>query len=331
MPPISVISTVLNEAADIDALVDSLSSQTLSPAEIIIVDGGSTDGTWEKLQAATARCPGLQPLRDESCSIKQSSGPIARGRNVAIAKASSEVIACADAGCAYGPEWLVNLTGPILSGESKYALGGSWIDPAGRTVWDIASAPFLGINLTADARTKSCTTRSMAFLKQVWKSVGGFPESSFLIDDSGFDLRVRQLYQPAFVRNAKALYRPHHTLKSAIAQLVRYSFGEGVAGIRRARLLRNLARCIAEVAALVLLPWTSLPLLGVLLLEIYFAFCRDWRSFRLIASPRAIAARLLYSLIAPWVVSWNYVAGAVLKTNRPNAQNAVVRDLRPEQ
>ena len=52
MPTVSVASTVLNEVDDIDALVESLMRQTLAPAEVIIVDGGSTDGTWERLEAA---------------------------------------------------------------------------------------------------------------------------------------------------------------------------------------------------------------------------------------------------------------------------------------
>ena len=50
MSAVSVIATVLNEAEDIDGLVSSLLQQTLQPAEIVVVDGGSTDGTWERLQ-----------------------------------------------------------------------------------------------------------------------------------------------------------------------------------------------------------------------------------------------------------------------------------------
>lgn len=331
MPAISVISTVLNEAADVDALIDSLLNQTLSPAEIVIVDGGSTDGTWETLQAAKLRCPTLKPVRDESCNLQSSPGPIGRGRNVAIALASSEVIACADAGCVYGPEWLARLTAPILAGESEYALGGSCIDPKDRTVWDIACAPFLGVSLTADARTKSCTARSMAFTKRLWKLVGGFPETSLLNEDSGFDLCIRRTHKPAFVRNAKALYRPQHTLKSAVVQLARYDFSDGAAGIRRPRFFRNLMRCLAEVAALMLLPRTFVPLTGILLLEIYFAFRLNWQGFRQVTSPLATAARLLYSFIVPWIVSWNYVAGAILKFNRPNAQNSTLSRARLQQ
>src|SRR5271165_5226034 len=319
---ISVISTVLNEADDIDGLVASLMSQTLRPAEVIIVDGGSTDGTWERMQAASSRFPSLVAIRDESCSLKGSSGPIARGRNVAIARASSDIIACADAGCIYGPEWLQRLTGPIVSGEAEYSLGGSCIDAKGRTIWDVASAPFLGIKLHLEEKTKSCTARSMAFRKDVWERAGGFPETVFLIDDTLFDIRARKIASPAFADQAKAVYRPSLTAKTAIDQLVRYAVADGAAGVRSARLFRNLARCVAEVVALALLPLTFIPLLCVLGLEIYFAFRLDWRGFPGKTSLRQLGARLLFSLMVPWVVSWNHLVGMLTKPQQVNRQNA---------
>src|SRR6202051_5321741 len=81
---VSVAATGLNEVDDIDALVESLMRQTLAPAEVIIVDGGSADGTWEHLEAARLKYPTLVPIRDESCSLQRCPGPIARGRNVAV-------------------------------------------------------------------------------------------------------------------------------------------------------------------------------------------------------------------------------------------------------
>ena len=318
---VTVIATVLNEVDDIERLVTSFMAQALRPAEIVIVDGGSSDGTWEWLEAAGNRYPNLIVIRDESCSLKNSPGPIARGRNVAITAASSQVIACADAGCVYGPEWLERLTAPIVSGSAEYALGGSCIDAAGRTIWDVASAPFLGIKLWPEEATKSCTARSMAFRKSIWKRVGGFPETVFLIDDTLFDLRVRKVTSPAFVDQAKAVYKPRLGVKTAANQLARYAVADGAAGVRRPRFFRNLARCVVEVLALALLPRTALPLVGVLALETYFAFRLDWRSFPEKHSFRALAARLLFSLIAPWVVAWNYLVGAITKTVEPNAQN----------
>ncbi len=213
MPAVTVTSTVLNEVEDIDGLVSTLTQQTLRP-EVIIVDGGSTDGTWERLQAAQQKYPNLRPIRDESCNLKACPGPIARGRNVGIAAASSEVVACADAGCIYDPEWLARLTAPILNGNAQYALGGSCVDPQDQTIWDLASAPFFGLKQRADGTTKSCTARSMAFRKDLWERVGGFPESTFLGEDTAFDLRVRKVTTPAYAENAQAIYRPHHTLKS---------------------------------------------------------------------------------------------------------------------
>ena len=184
MLAVSVIATVLNEADDIDGLVSSLVQQTLVPAEIIIVDGGSTDGTWERLQVDAQAHANLKAIRDPSCNLKESPGPIARGRNVAIAAASAEIIACADAGCVYDPDWLARLTEPIRNGHAEYALGGSCLDVDGSTAWDIASAPFFGIKLDPNQRTKSCTARSMAFRKDLWQRVGGFPETSLTEDSS---------------------------------------------------------------------------------------------------------------------------------------------------
>ena len=320
MSAVSVIATVLNEVDDIDELVSSLIQQTLEPAEVIVVDGGSTDGTWARLQASALAHASLKAIQDWSCSLKRSPGPIARGRNVAIHAASSEVIACADAGCVYGPDWLEKLTEPILSGHAEYALGGSCLDADRQTTWDIASAPFFGIKLDPNQPTKSCTARSMAFRKELWQRVGGFPETS-LTEDSLFDQRLRAIVQPAFPERAKAHYRPRHTLKTALRDLGRYATLDGVMNIRRGRLFRNLARCLAEVLVIALAARTVIPLVCVLLLEIYFAFRLDWKSFPRKTSVRQLSARLFFSLIVPWLVTWNHIMGALSKTNQPNRQN----------
>ena len=124
------------------------------------------------------------------------------------------MVACADAGCIYDPEWLSRLTAPILNGSAEYSLGGSCVDPDDQTIWDLAAAPFFGLKQNADGTTRSCTARSMAFRKELWQRVGGFPETSFLGEDTMFDLRVRKLVTPAYAERAQAIYRPRHTLKT---------------------------------------------------------------------------------------------------------------------
>jgi glycosyltransferase involved in cell wall biosynthesis len=326
MPAVSVACTVLNERNDIDSLVESLMRQTLAPAEVIIVDGGSTDGTWERLEDARLKYPTLVPIRDESCSLKSCPGPIARGRNVGIAAATSDVVACADAGCTYHPDWLANLTAPILNGGAEYSVGGSYIDPdpARSTIWDVASAPFFGVKLNPDAATKSCTARSMAFRKDLWRRVGGFPENVFLGEDTVFDSAMRKLVIPAFAERAKAAYQPRHSFRLALRQMVSYSVTDGVLGGRSARLWRNVARCLVEILAVLALVYSPIPLLCVLALEIYFAFRLDWSDLRKagwLTSLRVLPARLVFSLIVPWVVAWYQTLGSITKKNRPNRQN----------
>ncbi|MGB6194437.1 MAG: glycosyltransferase [Terracidiphilus sp.] len=320
MQPVSVIATVLNEVDDIPRLVASLLRQEPPAAEIIIVDGGSRDGTWEWMSETARHHPTFQPIRDESCSLKHCPGPIARGRNVAIAAAGSPLIACADAGCTYIPDWLAQLTAPLQSGEAEYALGGSCLDMRDPTVWDLASAPFLGVKLLMTARTKSCTARSMAFTKGLWRRIGGFPETVLLGEDTLFDLEARRATPPAFVLGAKAIYRPRNGFFSACRQLARYSISDGILGVRPVRLFRNAARCVAEVLALAVLPWTWIPLAAGLALEIYFAYRLDWL-FPRVLKPHAWLARLVYSIVVPWIVATNQIRGGLTKKNPTNAQN----------
>jgi glycosyltransferase involved in cell wall biosynthesis len=324
MPPVSVIATVLNESDGIARLIESLTQQTTTPAEIILVDGGSSDGTWEQLQKAAADHPFLRPIRDESCNLKHAAGPISKGRNVAIAAARSELIACADAGCSYAPDWLSNLTAPLTRGEALYALGGACLDLSDATVWDWASAPFLGVKLDEAAPTKSCTARSMAFTKDLWRKLGGFPEDVFFGEDTLFDLRAREATRPAFPLRAKAHYRPRNSFFSACRQMARYAVSDGVLGERGARLVRNAARCLVEIAALTALRWTWIPaaLAGVMML--HFALESDGR-FLLRSRPETLPARLAFSVVVPWIIAICQMRGLITKRFLSNSQNGPQR------
>jgi len=320
MQPVSIVATVLNEVEDIARLVPSLLAQIPPPAEVVIVDGGSTDGTWEWLLDSAGQNPALRPIRDESCKLKRSLGPISKGRNVAIAAANSQIVACTDAGCTYAQDWLRRITAPLIASTAEYALGGARLDLSDPTVWDLASAPFFGVKLTESAPTKSCTARSMAFTKDLWQRIGGFPESVFFGEDTLFDHQARRLTAPAFVNSAKAVYRPQYTLLSAGRQLARYAISDGILGVRPARLFRNAARCIVEVLALASLRWSVVPLFIILALESWFAFHLDWQILRH-TGPRALLARFVFSVFVPWIVAGNQIRGAITRRSPANRQN----------
>ena len=320
MQSVSVVVTELNEARDIERAVSSLLGQTPAAAEVIVVDGGSTDGTWEWLMEAQAKHPALLAIRDETCSLKYTAGPVSRGRNVGIRAALSPVIACADAGCTYPADWLRNLTEPLLAGEAEYAVGGSCLDPNDHTLWDVASAPFFSVKLSPQEATRSCTARSMAFTKELWRRVGGFPESVLVGEDTQFDTEARQLTQPALRPNAKALYHPRNTFYSASHQLARYGVSDGMARRRNKRLYRNIARCVEQALAVLCLRWSVVPLLVALTLECWFAFKYDWRFLRRFGV-KAMAARLAFSIHVPWNVAIFQGYGNFTKKPQTNWQN----------
>src|SRR5919197_1364958 len=98
---VSVVFTVLNEVAALPRLLDSLAAQTRQPDEVVACDGGSRDGTVELLRAERRF-----PLR----VIESPGANISRGRNLAIAAATGDVIACTDAGVVLDPHWLEQIT-----------------------------------------------------------------------------------------------------------------------------------------------------------------------------------------------------------------------------
>jgi hypothetical protein len=101
---ISLIITVKNERAVLPLWLESIKRQTLQPDEIVVVDGGSTDGTFEWLES----------VKSATFTVLQKKGNIAVGRNIAIQTAKGEIIVATDAGCLYSPEWLQKITDPTF-------------------------------------------------------------------------------------------------------------------------------------------------------------------------------------------------------------------------
>lgn len=83
--PVSVITTVFNEAGTIAATIASLFAQTRPPDEVVVADAGSTDGTRRQLDDLAAAEPRLRVIH--------APGNRSAGRNAAIRAATHDLLA----------------------------------------------------------------------------------------------------------------------------------------------------------------------------------------------------------------------------------------------
>lgn len=255
-PAVSVICTVLNEGESIRRLLDSLLAQTRPPDEVVIVDGGSRDGTVAVIQEYADRLP-LRVLVEPGANIS-------RGRNVAIAAAAGEIIASVDAGVWLEPQWLEKLVEPIAqqigksaNPDERCAVAGFFV-PDPQTTFELAMGATV-LPAREDIRPERFlpSSRSVAFTRAAWAAAGGYPEWLDYCEDLIFDFRLRAVAGPfAWAPEAVAHFRPRGSLRAFFKQYYRYARGDGKADLWR---LRHLIR---YVTYLVLLP-------GLLALSIF--------------------------------------------------------------
>jgi len=223
---VTVIFTVLNEAHSLPRLLDSLAAQTRSPDEVVVCDGGSTDGTLQILQQED-RLP-IQVLSRPGANISE-------GRNAAIKAATGDVIAATDAGVRLAPQWLAHISAPFDDPQTHAVAGFFRPDP--RSVFELAMGATVLPNL-ADINP-GCflpSSRSVAFHKEAWAAVGGYPEWIDYCEDLIFDFRLRQRFGPfVFVPQAMVYFRPRGNLGAFFIQYYRYARGDGKADLWRKR------------------------------------------------------------------------------------------------
>ena len=219
----SVIIPVLDERDSIEALMQALLAQTQRPDEIVVADGGSTDGTRELLSQ-------LQAVID-ILRVVPGPGPIAENRNAAISATDSAVIACTDAGCLPEPQWLEYLTAPFASGAEWVA---GFYRPQGLSVASTAAgAVMMTTRGEVDLDNFLPGGSSQAFLRTAWTRAGGFPEGHTVGEDTLFGERMRALgYSPVFVPEAVVAWQPPISVQSMADKAWQWGRADGVNQVR---------------------------------------------------------------------------------------------------
>lgn len=245
---VTVVVTVLNEIRDISLLLDALFAQTVTPKEIIIVDGGSSDGTYELLKKTAAKRQTLKVISHK--------GNISQGRNAGISLATTELIACTDAGCVPNKNWLSELLGPILSNQNsdskKIDVVAGYYFGLPTTSFESAVVPFVLVQPDQfDPTTFLPATRSMLFRKKVWETIGGFREDLRVSEDYVFAQQIKK-YGFTLVANSKAQvgWRPRSNLLAFVRMVYHQARYDELGGVRRRKVDLLFARYLVGLLLL---------------------------------------------------------------------------------
>jgi|GEM_PF-236098 len=223
-PTVSLVTTVYNEEDSIAAFLDALLSQHRKPDEIIIVDAGSKDRTRAIIEDYIARGLRARLLVEPGANR-------ARGRNLGIANASGSVIACTDAGCVPEPDWLARIAAPFRRKQAPDVVSGYYrAEARSLTEQAIAAATVPGVD-EVDPEKFDPSSRSVAFAREAWREVGGYPEYVDYAEDTEFDRRLRAAgCRFQFEPRAIVRWRMQGSLAGLFRQFARYARSDGELG-----------------------------------------------------------------------------------------------------
>jgi glycosyltransferase involved in cell wall biosynthesis len=190
---------VYNGDQTVDRAVTSLQRQTFTDWELLAVDDGSTDASYERLRGWSEHDPRIRVLRTAA-----NRGPSA-ARNEAIRHATAEMIAYLDCDDEFYPDYLEQVArlcdrADVLIFGYDYVIDGEDLSQA-RT-WDPTPRRqiFFEKNLS--------TPLGVAHRRGLWGRVGGFDESAWIQEDWDFWKRLaRTGAEFLFVPLRSGLYR----------------------------------------------------------------------------------------------------------------------------
>ncbi|EKO3774731.1 glycosyltransferase [Vibrio metschnikovii] len=258
MSKYSLIFTVFNEGNNIEYFLDSLVNQSHLPDEIVVIDGGSTDNTVEVMNnVLEAKFNGdFSIIVDETCSKKYCIGPIARGRNRAIDLSKYENIVVTDAGCILDKDWFVNIVRGFESGAD--VVSGNYKANAKNRfqcyIADIFCKDISELEIK-DNKSFEPSSRSFGFKKNIWRSVGGYPENSYTAEDTKFVRNIFEITDNIYVaKDAIVYWDVPNSFKELKSKLISYGIGDGMQRLDKLKyFLRFVALLLLPVTVPVLL------------------------------------------------------------------------------
>lgn len=223
LPAFSVVTTVRNEAANLERFLSSIASQRLRPSEVVVVDGGSTDDTVDLLHEFADIAPfPVKVIAEGKCNI-------AAGRNRGLKQATHELILFVDAGCTLKADFFSSMIGPFTRSEEVDLVGGIYTASADATHANAFIADWSRCDFTHFLPS----ARALAVRRGITGAMGGFPEYlTHTGEDTLFDIEYRRMSRRwVFNRAAMVEWNGPANPKAQLKLNRSYARGDGESGL----------------------------------------------------------------------------------------------------
>lgn len=221
---VSVIIPAFNRIQYISETIGSVTSQTYSDVEIIVVDDGSSDGTYEKLCEFKEEGAINLYTHEDRCNRGQSAS-----LNLGLEKARGEYIAILDSDDLFHSEKLQKQVAFLRANPDiglVYGMG-QGIDEEGKYLYDILAPDHVEPN-DPNRVLLDCyflLPQNSLVRRSVFEQAGYFEESFRAAQDHDMLIRIAEITRMAFMPELLFYYRRHGNSISANSQEVRWQNG----------------------------------------------------------------------------------------------------------
>lgn len=221
---LSIIIPVLNESAHIETLLSSITQLDSVPKEIWIVDGGSQDGTKEKVQQISTFNPNVNLVDNPERYVSQ-------GFNRAFRLSNGKYVSLAGAHAIYPPQYFSACIQAIESGSCD-AAGGFLVQRGktlmGQAIAQVMSSPFGVGDTPFRTQRKRMYVDSVAFAvydRKVFEKAGLLDEELIRNQDDEFHYRLNRAgFRILMLPELEVIYYVRDSLSKLFSQYYQYGF-----------------------------------------------------------------------------------------------------------